>query len=69
MAFFWAPGCSSCFLGVLGTEVNDARDGFLRCYYMALLYLAAKPAHMRVDVDGLACPLHCPIKCSHQARG
>jgi hypothetical protein len=28
------------------------------------LYLAAKPSHMGVDVDGLACPLHRPIVCS-----
>jgi hypothetical protein len=24
------------------------------------LYLAAKPSHVRVDVDGLTCPLHHP---------
>jgi hypothetical protein len=24
------------------------------------LYLAAKPSHVGVDVDGLAYPLHCP---------
>jgi hypothetical protein len=24
------------------------------------LYLAAKPSHLGVDVDGLSCLLHCP---------
>jgi hypothetical protein len=24
-------------------------------------YLAAKPSHMVLDVDGLACPLHRPM--------
>jgi hypothetical protein len=33
------------------------------------LYLAVKPFHMGVDVDGLAYPLHCPMVCSHQMRG
>jgi hypothetical protein len=36
---------------------------------MTLLYLAAKPAHVGVDVDGLAYPLHCLMACSHQTRG
>jgi hypothetical protein len=33
------------------------------------LYLAAKPSHVGVDVDGLACPLHRPIVCSSQTKG
>jgi hypothetical protein len=36
---------------------------------VALLYLAAKPAHLGVDVDGLACPLHHPMVCDRQMRG
>jgi hypothetical protein len=28
------------------------------------LYLYAKPSLVGVDVDGLACPLHCPTACS-----
>jgi hypothetical protein len=36
---------------------------------MAWFYLAAKPSHVGVDVDGLACPLHCPMTCSYQTRG
>jgi hypothetical protein len=36
---------------------------------MAWLYLAAKPSHMGVDVDGLAYPLHRSTACSHQTRG
>jgi hypothetical protein len=34
-----------------------------------LLYLATKPAHVGVDVDGLACPLHHPMTHDHQTRG
>jgi hypothetical protein len=33
------------------------------------LYMAAKPSHMGVDVDGLACPLHHPMTWSCQTRG
>jgi hypothetical protein len=33
------------------------------------LYLATKPSHVGVDVDGLACPQHHPTVCSHQTRG
>jgi hypothetical protein len=29
------------------------------------LYLAAKPSHMGIDVDGLACLLHHPTSCNH----
>jgi hypothetical protein len=36
---------------------------------MVLLYLAAKPAHVGVDVDGLAFPLHRPTICDYQTRG
>jgi hypothetical protein len=34
-----------------------------------LLYLATKPFHVRVDVDGLACSLHHLTAYSHQMRG
>jgi hypothetical protein len=67
--FFWAPGCSSWFPSVFGAEVDDARDGSWRRYFAAGLYLAAKPAHVGVDVDRLACPLHRPTACSRQTRG
>jgi hypothetical protein len=33
------------------------------------LYLAAKPFHMGVDVDGLTCPLHRLTACDCQMRG
>jgi hypothetical protein len=33
------------------------------------LYLAAKPPHVGVDVDGLAYPVHHPMACGHQMRG
>jgi aldehyde:ferredoxin oxidoreductase len=33
------------------------------------LYLAAMLFHVGVDVDELACPLHCPMACNHQTRG
>jgi hypothetical protein len=33
------------------------------------LYLAAKPSHVGVDVDGLAYPLHHLMVCSRQMRG
>ncbi len=36
---------------------------------MVWLYLAAKASHVGVNVDGLACPLHCPMAYSHQTRG
>jgi hypothetical protein len=36
---------------------------------MALLYLAPKPAHVGVDLHGLAYPLHSPMACSRQTRG
>jgi hypothetical protein len=32
------------------------------------LYLAAKPSHVGVNVDGLSCPLHCPTTYSRQSR-
>jgi hypothetical protein len=32
-------------------------------------YLAAKPSHVGVDVDGLACPLHRLMICIYQMRG
>jgi hypothetical protein len=33
------------------------------------LYLAAKPSHVGVDVDGLACPMHRPTVYNFQTRG
>jgi hypothetical protein len=38
-----------------------------RCF--ARLYLAAKPSHMGVDVDGLACYLYHSMICGHRTRG
>jgi hypothetical protein len=32
-------------------------------------YLAAKPSHVGVNVDGLVCPLHRPMACCRQMRG
>jgi hypothetical protein len=61
MSFSFAPGCSSRFPGVIGAEVDDARDGSWRCFFTAWIYLAAKPSHVGVDMDGLACPLHCHL--------
>jgi hypothetical protein len=53
MAFFLAPSCSFWFPCVLGAEVDDVRDGSWRRCFTAWLYLAAKPSHMEVDVDGV----------------
>jgi hypothetical protein len=64
LAFFLAPRCSSWFPDILGTEVNDARDGSWRCCFVAWLYLADKPYDVGVDVDGLDCPQHHPTTCS-----
>jgi hypothetical protein len=33
------------------------------------LYFIAKHSHVRVDVVGLACPLHRPTACSHEIGG
>jgi hypothetical protein len=33
------------------------------------LYLASKPSHVGVNVDGLACPLHYLMACDRQMRG
>jgi hypothetical protein len=69
MVFFLAPGCSSRFPGILGAEVDDARDSSWRHCFMVWLYLAAKPSHVGVEVDGLACPLNHPTACTRQTRG
>jgi hypothetical protein len=69
LAFFLAPRCTSWFSGVLGVEVDDARDGSWRRCFTAWLYLATKTSHVGVDVDELASPLHHPIACSRQMRG
>jgi hypothetical protein len=60
--------CSSLFSSILGTEVDDARDGSWRCCFVVRLYLVAKPAHVGVDVDGLACRQDHPTACNHQMR-
>jgi hypothetical protein len=31
--------------------------------------MVAKPSHVVVNVDGLACPLHHPTVCGRQMRG
>jgi hypothetical protein len=49
--------------------VDDSRDGSWRRCFAALLYLATKPAHVGIDVDGLAYPLHRPMACGCQTRG
>jgi hypothetical protein len=51
--------CSSLLLGFLDVEIDDAQDISQRGSFMVWLYLAAKPSHVGVDVDGLAYPLHC----------
>jgi hypothetical protein len=56
MSFFLAPGCSSWFSGILGVKVDDALDDSWRRCFMSWLYLATKPSHVGVNVDGLACP-------------
>jgi hypothetical protein len=68
MAFFWAPGCSSWFLGILGVEMDDVRDSSWRRCFTTLLYLAAKLPTL-LYLDGLACPLHRPMACGRQTRG
>jgi hypothetical protein len=54
LAFFCTPRLSSWFQGIPGAEVDDAYDGSCRHCFVALLYMAAKPAHVGVDVDALA---------------
>jgi hypothetical protein len=39
--------------------------GAVRCWF----YLAAKPPHVGVGVDGLAFPLHHPMSYNRQTRG
>jgi hypothetical protein len=67
--FFWAPGSSSRFPSILGTELDDGLDGSWRRCFLAALYLAGKPAHVGVDVDGLAYPMHCPTTSGCQTIG
>jgi hypothetical protein len=40
-----------------GVDVAGDRDDIWGCHHLALLRLDAKPSHMGVDVDGLACRL------------
>jgi hypothetical protein len=67
--FLSAPRRSSWHPGVPDVEVDDIRDGSWICCFAVLLYLAAKPTHVGVDVDELACPLHHPMAYGHQTRG
>jgi hypothetical protein len=60
------PGCSS---GSPGAEVDGAWDDSWRRHHFAQIYVTAKPSHVGVDVDRLACPLHHPAVCGHQTRG
>jgi hypothetical protein len=69
LAFFSPPMCSFWLSGVLGAEVVGARDDSWRGHFTVWLYLAAKPSHMGVDVDGLACPMHWHMVRSCQTRG
>jgi hypothetical protein len=48
---------------------HNTQDGSWRRRCFARLYLAAKPSHMGVDVDSLACYLHHPMVCGHQTSG
>jgi hypothetical protein len=43
-------------LGILGAQVDDAQDDSWSGCFTMWLYLATKPSHVGVDVDGLACP-------------
>jgi hypothetical protein len=56
LAFILAPDCSSWFSGILGAEVDDARDGSWKRCFTAWIYLATKTSHVGVNVDGLAFP-------------
>jgi hypothetical protein len=48
--------------------VDVAQVGSRRCHH-ARLYLAAKPSHVGVDVDGLAYPLHHLVVYRRQMKG
>jgi hypothetical protein len=63
-------------MGLLGhsswfprTEVDGARDGSWGHCCFAWLYLCAKPSHVGVDMDELACPLQHPTVCGRHIRG
>jgi hypothetical protein len=60
--FFLALGYSSRFPGILGAEVDDARDSSWRHCFTVWIYSATKPSHVGVDVDNLAA-----IKRGHKA--
>jgi hypothetical protein len=49
--------------------VDGARDDSWRGCFTVWLYMAVKPSHMGVNMDGLAYPLHHPMVCSCQMRG
>jgi hypothetical protein len=40
-----------------GVDVAGDRDDIWGCHHLALLRLFAKPSHMGVDLEGLACHL------------
>jgi hypothetical protein len=61
--------CSSQLPGFLDAEMDNAWDDAWRGSFITWLYLAAKPSHVGVDVDGLACPLHRPMVRTNQMRG
>jgi hypothetical protein len=46
MMFFKAPECSCWLPGVLGDEVDDARDDSWSGSFAIWLYLMAKPSHV-----------------------
>jgi hypothetical protein len=54
--------------GLLGSNMAGSQDGSWSLYYFAWLYLDAKPSHVRTDVDGLACFLHCTMAYNWQTR-
>jgi hypothetical protein len=68
MVFPQLPECSwlSC---VLDSKMDDARDDSWRGSFETLLYLVAKPSSVKVNVHGLACPLHHPTTCFCHTRG
>jgi hypothetical protein len=48
---------------LLSVNVSGARDDFWGYIRLSLLHLVAKPSHVGVDKDGLACCLCCPMNC------
>jgi hypothetical protein len=69
MVFLSITESSPWLSGILDAEVDDAWDNSQTGSFETLLYLAAKPSHVRVGVDRLACPLHHPTTYHCQTRG